>query len=127
MTDGMRRWLLDWRVGALAGMLCAVLAGVMAGPKGAAFFALGAAGSAANLLGWHVAIRKWGAAMAEPESPPKAGFGALFAVFVFLVKLPVLVGLGLYAGRAGGVALPCFLWGLGLVYFALAGWAFAKS
>ena len=53
--------------------------------------------------------------------------GTALIVTAFMVKLPILVGLGLLTRMIGGASLPCFVAGLGMVYFALIGWACARS
>ncbi len=48
-------------------------------------------------------------------------------ILAFLFKLPLLIGLGLLTRFLGGVAFPCFVSGLGMVYFGLVGWAVARA
>lgn len=100
-----------------------VAAFALGGWQGGVGMAVGIVGTSFNLWAlWRVCALL--GAVAEDQPQPK--FGSVVTVFVFLLKLPVLIGLGLAMQRVGGPAMTCFLIGLGMVYFALVGWALAR-
>lgn len=85
---------------------------------------LGIIGSIASALGlWSIS---WLLGMSAADNPPPKSASSL-VVLGFLIKLPIFVGCGVLAQRIDQQAPNCFLWGLGLVYFSLVGWAVAKS
>jgi hypothetical protein len=102
--------------------LAIILSGALGGSLGAAGIALGMAATAASLGGWWPAIRMLGS-VATVEGAGQSKIGGKYVVLIFLVKLPIFVGLGFLALKLGGAAPPCFLIGLGLVYFWLIGWS----
>ncbi|MBX3117552.1 MAG: hypothetical protein KF784_00685 [Fimbriimonadaceae bacterium] len=96
---------------------------VFAGWQGGVGMGAGIVGTSFNLWAlWRICIYI-GEIAADNPQPRVATF---VTIFVFLLKLPILIGLGLAMQRVGGPAMPCFLIGLGMVYFALVGWALAR-
>lgn len=96
------------------------------GPMAALGAFFGITGTTFNLLGIWLMIRLIAsAAMANEKSDDEkeSMTGAAIAVFIFLIKLPVMVGLMMLVQRIGGFADDAFLAGLGLVYCWLIGWA----
>lgn len=108
---------------AVAALACAG-AYFFSGPSGLAGMSLGLFGTAFNMWALGRVVSLLGSAGTE-DAPAK--LGATLTVLAFLVKLPLLIGLGFFAQQIGGGAMPCFLAGLGLVYFATVGWAQAKT
>jgi hypothetical protein len=97
----------------------AAIGGLWAG----AGMTLGLAGTAFNCWALWRVVSLLGA-VGNDQPPPR--LGAVLTVFVFLLKLPLLIALGLFAQTLPYPAMPCFLGGIGLVYFALVGWAQVK-
>jgi len=108
----------------IVGLIAIGAAFLIAGPLGAAGFSLGLFGSTFNLGVWHLIL---GLMAGAGRADAKPGFGTFLVILAFLVKLPFYVALAFVAHRLGGPAVPCFLLGVGLVYFALVGWALASS
>ncbi|HMS54074.1 MAG TPA: hypothetical protein PKA27_01615 [Fimbriimonadaceae bacterium] len=61
----------------------------------------------------------------NPETRPR--LAGTFLALAILVKLPILVGIGLWVQTLGGSAMSCFLIALGVVYFWAIGWAVTNS
>jgi hypothetical protein len=119
----MSRSTLVLVVSAAVALLAVVLCFFVAGMKGVAGFALGLFATAFN--NWAT----WGViALTGPPPTDEAAVRrrATFTVLAFLLKLPLWVAFVLLARRIGEGALPCFLGGLALVYFATIGWALAR-
>jgi hypothetical protein len=107
-----------------AGVSCA-LAYLFFGNSGLAGMALGLFGSAFGLFGWWLTIR-----LLEKESHTgKRGSmgGPFWVLFGFFIKMPLFFATAFLARRIGAHAVPCFLGGLGLVYFSLVGWSIARN
>jgi len=102
------------------------LAAMVGGPLAAVGILLGVVATAVSLAGWWPAIRLLGE-VATVEGANHGKIGRTYVVLVFLVKLPIFVGLGFLALKLGGAAPPCFLIGLGLVYFWLIGWSLTRE
>lgn len=111
-------------VAATAGLAACAATG---GPNAMIGFGLGVFGAGFNILAMRWVVGLAADYAASPNASPKPTKMTMLIVMAFFVKLPVFVGLGLYSKTLGNVALPCFLWGIGLVYFALVGWATATS
>lgn len=116
------------------GMLC--WAARFSGLKGIEGALLGLGGTGLSFgLGWFAI--KMGAQIVAPSSAPaqssdsfptsatlsRTRFATGLLITVVLLKLPIIVACGTLARTIGGGALTTFLAGLGLVYFALFGWA----
>lgn len=114
----------DWRALSFAGLLALGVAYLISGMLGLAGMALGLFGTAFSVIALWGVVRMCGNAAPAGAAPR---LGAFVTVLAFLVKLPVFILLGMLAQHLGGAAVPCFLLGLGLVYFALVGWALAAS
>ncbi len=109
---------------AFVGVVALGIAYLISGILGLAGMALGLFGTAFSVVALWGVVRMCGRAAPEGAAPR---LGAFVTVLAFLVKLPVFIVLGMLAQRLGGAAVPCFLLGLGLVYFGLVGWALASS
>jgi hypothetical protein len=119
--------LLSSRRGAILVAAVALAASFFwGGPTAAAGMALGLSGAGIGILGWWVVIRMMGRNVPTEESV-KPWDGTNWVVLAFLFKLPIFFVLAFIARRVGGAAVPGFLWGLGLVYLALVGWALSRS
>jgi len=118
-----KQFFTDWRIGLTVGLIATLICYFVAGPKGATGMALGIFGTSFSMLALLGIIRLAEKVAAHPGADVQPSFGSSLAVLAFLVKLPVVVGLGMYAQSLGTVPMNCFLWGLGLVYFAMVGWA----
>ena len=99
---------------------------IFGGPKGLGGMAAGILAGGLSLYAWWSAIQLLGrvaAESAEQESQKGSNrFGTAYVIILFLVKAPIFVGLGYLAHRVGGATMPCFIAGIGLVYFSLIGW-----
>ncbi len=111
-----------WAVCGLLLVLTLSTCFVFGGAKGLEGAALGAGGSVFNLGAWGAVIRLMAAYLHAPQPERR---GTLIVVTAFLIKLPLFAAMAILANRLGGPALPCFLAGVALVYFALVGWALA--
>ncbi len=90
---------------------------------------LGALGSATGVVGTGIsfAAMRWGLSVLGKlmESGDDTRSGGCLGMLMLMVKLPVVIGLGVWMSRLGGAALGSFLAGMLLVYFAVIGWAHA--
>lgn len=109
------------------------------GGRGAAGMLLGLGGTSFSLgAGWLAIRMAGGVVTSEPMvvdrvtedgeeilkvAAEKAKLANILMGLVVLLKLPVVVGAGMFAWRIGGPASTTFLTGLGLVYSSLFGWA----
>lgn len=114
----------DLRFWLVIALLAFVPAYSYGGPNGATGLLLGLSGTGFSIFALWLMTGLLGK-MAGQNQPPKAG--TILILLSFFVKLPILVGFGLLSQRLGGAAPTCFLSGLALVYFAMVGWALAKS
>ena len=114
----------EWQIAVAAIAVALVISGLRFGWQGLTGMTLGIAATWLNL--WVLSRVTWllGAYVRGSQSPKG---GANFIITAFLLKLPVFIALGLFARMIGGYCLPCFLTGLGMVYFGLIGWACAHS
>lgn len=109
--------------GCLAG-LALVLSYAFGGGKGLLGMASGLVGTTVNLAALWMVIRLLGGVIGD-DPPPR--LGATLTVFVFMLKLPILIGLGFAMNQVGKPAPQAFLLGLALVYSALVGWTQARA
>jgi hypothetical protein len=84
--------------------------------------AAGLAFAAGNLWIWWKLIR----AASAPSAGSRAVRSAVLIVVLFLLKLPAFVLLATWIHSLPAPAEKGFLVGLGMVYFALVGWALAR-
>jgi|DewCreStandDraft_4_1066084.scaffolds.fasta_scaffold203845_2 hypothetical protein len=119
-----RRLARDWRAHVGLGLLACLLSFLIAGEVALAGMALGLVGTGFSILALWWVVRLTGG-LAPLGAAPR--FGASLTILAFLVKLPLFIALGFLAHRLGGPAPGAFLLGLGLVYFALVGWALASN
>ena len=96
---------------------------IFGGVKGLEGGVLGTAGSLFNLGAWWAVIHLMASYIHAPKPETR---GTFIVVTAFLIKLPLFATMALLANRLGGPALPCFVAGVALVYFALVGWALAR-
>lgn len=120
----MKRLFRDWRFYAVIGLLAMVCAFVVKGGLGLAGMAIGLVGTTLNMLAMRWATVALGRTIRDDAMPKSFSFGASLA---FLIKLPALVLLGLWAISLGPDAGGCFLIGLALVYSFLVGWVLAEG
>lgn len=122
----MKAFVLKWQwqivcAAILAGELIAAVAG---GWRGSAGLAMGIAAT------WFGSWALWavlGVVGDAVRQAPVVRTGTTVIVMAFLLKLPVLIGMGFLSHKLGGAAFTCFLAGLGMVYFAVVGWAVART
>ena len=88
-------------------------AAALGGTSGVIGMSLGLFGTAFNVAALWGVIRL--AARSVARQPTSRTGGCLLVLGLF-VKLPLLIGMGLFAMKLGGNAPTCFLSGLGLVY-----------
>ena len=120
----MRRLFRDWRIGALVGAIALLSAYAFMGLVGLAGMSLGLVGTTLNMFAMRWATLALGKSIQDEVMPRGFSIGASLA---FLLKLPVLVLLGLWANSLGTEAAVCFLIGLALVYSFLVGWVLAEG
>jgi len=101
--------LLPAVVVVIAALFCAWLVNGVAGLAG---MALGLGGTFINLIGWWLLIRLLGADVKEKNAKLSAGC----SVFLFFLKLPLILACWFLAKKVGHPAEGPFLIGLGLVY-----------
>ncbi len=116
------RW--EWQIAISAIVVGEITCASLFGWKGFAGMAIGLGATWFNSWALWAIIKLLGATAKESQSTKG---GVVLIVTAFLLKLPILIGLGLFTRMIGGQALPCFVAGLGMVYFALIGWACAHS
>ncbi len=110
----------DWRSYFAIGIIACLVAFAIRGQKGFAGMSLGLLGTTFNLLAW-----RWIISGMRPGGNPAVA--APWIVIAFFLKLPLIYGLWVAAGRIGGTAQSTFLDGLGLVYFGLIWWATSQE
>ncbi len=120
----IRSLFLDWRVAVLVIVAAITVSFIFGGTSGGIGMILGIVGSISSALGLYAITWLLGASSAD-NPPPKSA--SALVVMGFLIKVPIFVICGILAQRIDEQAPNCFLWGLGLVYFSLVGWAVAKS
>lgn len=104
---------------AFTAFLVAVVSWALGNRLGLIGFLLGAGASCLNLVGWWLLIRLMGS---EPtEKAAKLGAGC--SVFLFFLKLPLLIAAWYLAQKLGPETTAPFLMGLGLVYSWMLVWA----
>lgn len=108
---------------AVAMAIC-VISYFLAGRTALIGMALGLATTAALFVGQWLGISLAGKEISQTQTSGRSG---VFVAIGVLLSLPISVIGGQIAQMVGGAAPGYFLWGLGLVYFALIGWALAKS
>lgn len=106
-----------------ASVVCVAAAVGLSGLEAGLGMAAGLSGSAANLWGLHLVA---GMLLPNPDGAADPRSRVLISAFVFLVKLPILLGLGFLMLGVGAKAYWAFLTGLLLVYCWLVGWALAR-
>jgi len=114
----------EWWIATIAMVVAELIAGLCFGWKGLVGMAIGLAAT------WFNSWALWGITgvlgrSVQGAQAPKGGTALI--VIAFLLKLPILLVLGLLTRMIGGPTLPCFVAGLGMVYFGLVGWACAHS
>lgn len=108
-----------WLLPAIA--TAAILASQAVGGAAASLgMAMGIAAAGFGVLGLWLLVGLLGRAVIRGLKP---GVGTSLTILAFLAKIPVYVVLGGAADRIGGLALPFFVTGVVLVYFALVAWA----
>ncbi len=120
----MTRWFRDWRFLCVIGLTAILIAYLLRGFDGLFGITLGLVGTLLNLYAMRWATIVLGKSIKEEQMPKGFSVGAVIA---FLLKLPLLIGLGFWANSWGPDAMTCFLIGLLLVYFCLVGWALAEG
>jgi hypothetical protein len=122
----VKSFIVQWQrpIAASAVTSALLLSMALGGWRGLAGMAIGISGTWVNAWILWQAVTAFGNHMGDT---PQSSRRARFATVGFLLKLPILVGLGLLARMIGGAALPCFVAGLGMVYFGLVGWARAHT
>lgn len=119
MKFAFGRWVV-------AAMILALAASAFwGGQAGFLGMAMGLAATSITVGGWWLPI--WVVGNRSRSDNPDGMQGTFWVVLTFLLKLPIFFILAFGARRIGGNAEPCFLWGLGLVYLALIGWALSNS
>jgi len=116
------RW--EWRIAIVTILIAEICSGAIFGWKGFVGMGIGLGATWFNSWALWAIVGVLGNAARQSQSTKG---GTALIVTAFLLKLPILVGLGLLMRMIGGPALPCFVAGLGMVYFALIGWACAHS
>lgn len=119
-----KRVFQDWRIGVLAAIFLLASSFVWQGTLAIAGLALGLFATTFSLVFLWLAVLQTGKLAAENA---KTYRGGVVVGLGFLIKLPLFVGLGMVAQGLGGVAPTWFLIGLGVVYFALVGWAQTRA
>lgn len=120
MQRAGRAWIVypsALSLGMLVGLLLSGL------PRSAAGFALGLFGTAFCAVMLKMGI---GMIAQTAERQGKASFAPGCLFFLFMLKLPVYVVCAMVAQKMGGYAVPWFIFGLGMVYLSLIGWAQAQ-
>lgn len=110
------------RWSAVAAAVALTLSALQGGPDGLAGMALGLGSVSFNMWALWRIVRLTGTNATQETTRP----ATFLVVLAFFVKLPVYVAAALIAQALGGAAPACFLLGLGLVYFALVGWALTQ-
>lgn len=110
----------DWRAGVALSIFIILFAFLVQGALAAQGLALGLGATTFGIVMLWLAVKQTGR-LAEREAKPYRG-GVVIGLG-FIIKLPLFVGCGMVAQSLGGPAPTWFLVGLGVVYFALVGWA----
>jgi hypothetical protein len=119
-----KRIACDPRSYAFIAIIAVAVAFGFRGITGGEGMALGLAGAGFSVTALWMIIKQLGRSAADSR---RAKFAAIITVIAFFAKLPIYMLLGMIAHAIGGGAPTCFLLGVGLVYFALVGWALAQS
>lgn len=122
MKEFLTRWGPTLCISAL--LIAEVLSAFFGGWRGSVGITLGVGATWFNCWALWMLIGFMGRAVEGSGS--SKGLTAL-VILAFLFKLPLLIGLGLLTRFLGGAAFPCFVSGLGMVYFGLVGWAVART
>lgn len=122
-TEGKGRAFFSFGPFALISLVAVVLGTALGGPAGGFGMTIGLIGATFNLYILWRAIGFLGATTKISGADPRT---AAWIVVAFFAKLPVYVMLGSYAHKVGGSAPTNFLFGVGLVYFFMVGWALAQ-
>lgn len=121
-----RRFFRSWFAGLTVALITVGLAYALQDLLGAVGAALGLLGVSLNFFLMWLGVSAFGNLFKQnPETRPRLA-GTLLGLAI-LVKLPILVGIGLWVQSLGGPAMPCFLIALGVVYFWAIGWAVTNS
>ena len=115
---------MSLRACGLALLLFAPVGYLKAGLPGLYGYLLGSIGGSLNLVAWWFLLGLAGDVAVEAERPTTGNF---LVILSFLVKLPILFALFFSTRSLGEGASSCFLLGLVLVYFALAGWSLGRT
>ena len=114
----------SFRTYLVVGILSIAVAWIFRGTSGAAGMALGLGGAGFSICALWYLITLIGK---TPPDTVRAKTTSALIVLAFFAKLPFYMIVGMLAHRIGGGADTCFLLGVGLVYFALVGWALAQG
>lgn len=118
----MRRFFKSWISAAAVATVVVLGSWAIRGSTGAMGAGIGLAGIGFNFWALWMGVRAFGNTFARhPGAKPK-GAGWILGL-AFLLKLPIVVGLGLYTQSLGSGAMDCFLIALAVVYFWAIGWA----
>jgi hypothetical protein len=90
------------------------------GPFESIWFFGGAFAAAFNLVAWRLALKTFTSHLDANANAQESFLGAV----AFLLKVPIVVGLGFWARTFSETVLATFLSGFGLVYFLFVWWAY---
>ncbi|MEO8616587.1 MAG: hypothetical protein ABI600_15700 [Luteolibacter sp.] len=109
---------------ALTSLLACIGAFLWGGGAALLGMVMGLVGTFLNLAGLWGVVSLANASQERQEQP---GLGGALIGIGFLIKLPILIGIGLFAQKLGAVTFDAFLYGLAVVYGLLIAFALVDA